>query len=107
MADVEEDRLKLHGLMAEIYPELEIYYQPPTNLTLSYPCIVYTLSDLDPTFANNSPYSIKSVFTITLMRHLTDRSGLYVKNMLKIPYTRFITGFTSDNIVHNQFTTTI
>lgn len=107
MADVEEDRLYLHNLLADLYPNLEIYYQPSTNLTLVYPCIVYSLSDIDSINANNKPYTINSVFKVIVIRQLSDRNGIFLKKMFTIPYTIHNTSFTSDNLVHNQFTITI
>lgn len=34
-----------------------VYFQPPSNLTLKYPCIVYSLQDGYETYANDYYYS--------------------------------------------------
>lgn len=51
--------------LEEILGSKNVYFQPPPNVNLSYPCIVYNLSSIRPRFADNIPYRLTSRYTIT------------------------------------------
>ena len=49
-------RLELQALLEELLGSENVYYQPPSNLVMQYPAIVYKKDDEDVDFANNAPY---------------------------------------------------
>lgn len=49
-------RLELQSELEEILGSSEVYYQPPSNKTLKYPCIIYDLSNTDVIPADNRKY---------------------------------------------------
>ena len=46
----------LQVVLQEIMGDHKVYYQPPENLKLTYPCIIYETSDILSNFADNNPY---------------------------------------------------
>lgn len=44
-----------------------VYFQPPSNVQLKYPCIVYRLRTINSNSANNTSYIRHKVYDITYM----------------------------------------
>lgn len=58
-------RVQLNNDLKLFYPD--VYFQPPSNIKLSYPCIVYSKSRDNASYASNDIYYEKDVYSITLM----------------------------------------
>ena len=58
-------RLQLHQLL-ETFTE-NVYFQPPTNIQLKYPCIIYKRDFADTKFADDIPYNHKLRYAITVI----------------------------------------
>ena len=58
-------RLQLHQLL-ETFTE-NVYFQPPTNVQLKYPCIIYKRDFADTKFADDKPYNHKMRYMITVI----------------------------------------
>ena len=78
-----------------------VYFQPPENIKMTYPCIVYNRSAFDIKFANNKIYSGKTRYSVTLIGH--DPDSPVIANLLNLPLTSFDRHFTSDNLNHDVF----
>ena len=50
-------RSDLHEILREIMGNGNVYFQPPSNIQMKYPAIVYERDYSDTQFAGNSPYS--------------------------------------------------
>ena len=48
-----KDRLSLHNILVSILGTSNVYFQPPTTITLKYPCIIYKLDDIEDVRAND------------------------------------------------------
>lgn len=55
-------RLSLHNELLEIIDS--VYYQPPSNHRLSYPCILYKKDAPDLKMANNKKYIKTNKYTV-------------------------------------------
>ena len=80
-----------------------VYFQPGTNTTIVYPCIVYELNDVDVTRADNKPYIKYDVYTIT---HVYKSPSANIRDVLMdafdfISYNR---QFKNDGLYHDVFT---
>ena len=55
-------RLAFHNLLCEILScpiegeQCRCYFQPPESIKMNYPAIVYSLDDVDKTYANDGVY---------------------------------------------------
>lgn len=59
------DRIKLQSELVDLLGSKNVYFQPSTNIKLSYPCIVYELKKFDDRFANDARYNTNRVYQIT------------------------------------------
>ena len=79
-----------------------VYFQPPTGTSLSYPCIVYTLDNLDSVYADNAHYDINSRYTLTYITRDPDDENRI--ELVKLPMCRFDRHYKSDNLNHYVYT---
>ena len=91
-SQMERRRLELQFIFEEILGSKNVYYQPPENVKLKYPAIVYSRDRIINRFSNNGVY-IQSV----------DPDSIYVEKISKLPYSSFERHYTSDNLNHDVF----
>ena len=59
-------RLKLHELLAGILgDESRVYFQPPENLYMQYPCIVYRMVSSRTNYGDDKPYFKMKRYEVT------------------------------------------
>ena len=63
-------RLELHDELLKFLKN--IYYQPPSNLTMVYPCIVYSKTGKIRQFSNNEIYTSEQGYQLTLIEKKPD-----------------------------------
>lgn len=101
-------RLDLHYKIQSAYEsatgkssEKRIYFQPPASVQLSYPCVLYKLTDMPPAYANNFPYKIEHAYELTVID--SDPNSPLREKIAKFPLCRFIRAYESDNLHHYVF----
>lgn len=80
----------------------KVYFQPPENLKLKYPCIVFERNDARIVRADNNPYVITKRYVVTLITKNADNDK-YLDKLLMLPMCSFDRQFISDNLVHEVF----
>lgn len=71
-------RQKLHEELVYLLGNNNVYFQPPSSVTLKYPCIIYSLSRTDTARADNknyiktNEYHVKHIFK-SLTNELKDQ----------------------------------
>lgn len=60
-----DSRLELQAMLEELLGTRNVYFQPPSNFVMQYPCIRYTLRDIDTRTANNKPYKFDKSYELT------------------------------------------
>ena len=60
-----KDRLALHQILVDILGSNNVYYDPPESIKMQYPCIVYEHSNDSSRHADDRPYKIDSLYTVT------------------------------------------
>lgn len=94
---------ELQEILQEIMgPNNKVYYQPPENLKLTYPCIVYERTNALTTYADNKPYHITKRYTVTLITKSADNDQ-YLDKLLELPMCTFDREFKTDGLVHDVF----
>ena len=78
-----------------------VYFQPPPNIQMTYPCIIYHLATIDSEHANNNPYAWRRRYTVTLIDRNPDSE--YVDKILSIPTCAFDRSYVSENLNHWVF----
>ncbi len=97
----EPKRLQLQALLEALLGTSNVYFQPPSNVQIQYPCIVYKRDTADTVFADNAPYRYTKRYQITVIDRNPD-SGIpnEVASLPLCSYDRF---FTADNLNHDVF----
>lgn len=78
-----------------------VYFQPPSNIQMTYPCIVYERDTGDTQFADNNPYIFKLRYQITVIDRNPD-SPIPAK-IAELPMCTMDRHFVSDNLHHDVF----
>ena len=95
-------RTDLQKLLESILDSRNVYYQPPNNLDMKYPAIVYEREDIKNGFANNKVYTQGTVYSVTVIDE--DPDSEIVEKVSKLPRCRFDRHYTADNLNHDIFT---
>lgn len=77
----------------------KVYYQPPDNVTLKYPCIVYGDSGFTDNRADNIHYVIRTRYQITFMTKDAD-SNIPKEILVAVKHGKLERKFTRDNLYH-------
>lgn len=96
-----ERQARLQAMLSAITPH--VYFQPPVDIEIQYPCIVYQLDGMPSDHANNGRYRFAMRFTVTLIDWEPD-SDLFEK-VADLPYTAFDRFYAADDLNHFVFTT--
>lgn len=95
-------RLDLQDLLVEILDSDHVYFQPPSNVTMEYPCIVYNREKIIPVWAADKPYKLDNRYQVTVIDRDPDSEiPNKIAALPKCVHDRF---FVADNLNHNAFT---
>ena len=98
-------RLELHNQLVDTLGSSAVYFQPPESVKLQYPCIIYNLSYVDTTSADNLPYINHYRYLVTLItRNPDDPLIEAIKNLPQCKFDRY---FTSDQLHHYSYEITM
>lgn len=76
-----------------------VYFQPPENLKMKYPCIRYSLNNVDTVRANNTIYHFTNAYQVTVIDYEPD-SEIHIKLMEHFPMCSFERYYAADNLHH-------
>lgn len=95
-------RLQLQTLLEETLGSSNVYFQPPENLQIQYPCIVYSRDGEDNKFADNAKYKQKWRWMLTVID--LDPDSDILDRVSNLPMCTFDRWYPADNLNHNVFT---
>ena len=93
-------RLQLHDTFLAFCPN--VYFQPPENIKLVYPCIIYEPDDESRTHANNGIYSLKDEYQVTIIDRDPDSAIRQAVRM--IPMSSFSRFYATEGLNHFIYT---
>src|SRR5213592_411040 len=94
-----KDRLELHHILEDLAPN--VYFQPPTNIQLKYPCIIYKRDFADTKFADDIVYNHKLRYAITVIDR--DPDSEIPNKVASMPMSLFNRFYTVDNLNHDVY----
>lgn len=94
-------RLDLQAIFVGILGTDQVYFQPPTNVQMAYPCIVYQRDWAMTNFADDRPYKHRKRYLVTVIDRDPD-SGIPDK-IAELPMCVFDRFFTADNLNHDVY----
>jgi hypothetical protein len=94
------------GLRADLQAILEtitekVYFQPPENVKLEYPCIVYNRDYADTKFADNNPYRHVKRYMVTVIDR--DPDSELPDKVAGLPSSVFNRFYTADGLNHDVY----
>lgn len=98
-------RVDLHKKLTSVMSSegVKLYFQPPTNITMDYPCIVYDVKDIDTEYADGTPYFVNVAYQLMLITKQPDEA-MTTKLLMNVPFIRFDRSYISNNLYHYVFT---
>lgn len=82
---------------------VHVYFQPPENFKLSYPCVVYSMVPPKVTHADDFLYSLKEKYTITIMDR-DPHSNLWRNVLSNLPKVKMDRSFIVNGAIHTVMT---
>lgn len=106
MGQIETSREKLHKIFEDIMEECgfskNVYFQPPENLKINYPCIIYHRQYLDGVKADNITYLVNRQYRLTYIDRSPINDGV-IERLLNLPNCRYISHSVVDNLNQDTF----
>jgi hypothetical protein len=93
-------RLQLHEILKEFTPN--VYFQPPNNVQMTYPAIVYARDGSDVKHADNSPYHLTKRYQVTVIDRNPDSD--IPDKVEQLPLCVFSRAFVTEQLNHYVFT---
>lgn len=92
---------ELQLLLEELLGSRYVYFQPPDNQKLVYPCIVYRLDYVRSQYANNNPYRNGKRYLVTYIDKIPDQ--FIPDKLMQLPTASFDRAYISDNLHHTAY----
>lgn len=94
-------RLDLQNLLIDLLESNNVYFQPPPNVKLSYPCIIYSRNDKSINYSNNIPYKHKTSYQIIVVD--MDPDSTIHEKVAMLPLCSYVRFYTADNLNHDVY----
>jgi len=95
-------RLEFQALLQTLLGTGNVYFQPPPAFEMVYPCIVYSLSDIDAKHADNSPFILTTEYSVMYISRQPDDSAIYI--LAKLRGAKFGRTYIANGLNHAVFT---
>lgn len=89
----------LEGLVG---PNVKVYFQPPSNVAMTYPCIRYKRDGAQTQFADNTPHRFTQRYQVTVIDR--DPDSIIPSLVAKLPLCRFDRFYAADDLNHDIYT---
>ena len=99
----EAKRLELQALFEDFLGSRNVYFQPPRDKQLNYPCILYFKSTVHSRNADDKTYIIRQGYTVTIVDYDPD-SQLPFDFMERFNLNRIDSSYRSDGLNHTKLT---
>jgi hypothetical protein len=94
-------RLQLQANFEALLGSDKVYFQPPANVRMEYPCIVYKRDEANTVFADNNPWRYVQRYMVTIIDR--DPDGLIRDKVAKLPLCLYNRFYTAHNLNHDVF----
>jgi hypothetical protein len=92
-------RQNLHDILLTLTDN--VYFQPPENVQLEFPCIIYKRDFADTEFAGNKPYRNTKRYMITVVDR--DPDSAIPDKVAALPMSIFNRFYTAGNLNHDVY----
>lgn len=95
-------RLALQALLEGFAGKGNVYFQPPANIVMNYPAIVYERDNIDYQHADNIPYGMTNRYQVTVIDRRPESP--ISESVAQLKMCSFSRHFASDNLNHDIYT---
>lgn len=95
-------RLELQTLLEETLRSQNVYFQPPANLKLRYPCLIYNRDSSWDVWADDRKYLYYKGYSMTYITRNPDDPK--VDRLELLPMCSFDRHYVADNLNHYVYT---
>lgn len=78
-----------------------VYFQPPSNVNMQYPCIRYEQDDAETLFADNLPYRYTKRYQVMVID--SDPDSTIPDSIASLPMSQFDRHYVADDLHHFVF----
>lgn len=97
----QQERERFHEVLVALLGSRNVYFQPPSTTTMTYPCIVYARDSTSESHADNILYRFKQRYQVTVIDRNPDSS--IPGKIRRLPLSSFSRRFAADNLNHDVF----
>ena len=94
-------RSDLQDILKALLGSDNVYYQPPSNVQMVYPCIVYKRDNQDVKYADDGVYFKKKRYQVTVIDR--DPDSIIPDKISELPLCSYDRFYTADNLNHDVF----
>lgn len=101
---LKDRRMQLDTILRDIAREHsgKVYFQPPSNVQMTYPAIRYKVSRIDANHADNIPYLLGTQYEVTVIDK--DPDSVIAEEIARLPSCSSNRFYTAENLNHWVFT---
>jgi len=94
-------RLEFQAVLEGLQNSLSVYFQPPSNIQMIYPAIVYNRDYRTTQFADNNPYHGTTRYQVTVID--ADPDSLIPDKVAELPQNTFVRHYTTEGLNHDIY----
>lgn len=94
-------RVDLQRKLESILGSTNVYFQPPNDTKLQYPCIIYNLDGAESDHADNQDYRVKKFYQVTYIDRRPDSA--IVDALIIYPYSSLNSTMRVEGLNHYVF----
>ena len=99
---LETSRLEFQGMLEQVLGSKQVYFQPPEDMKMKYPSIVYDLYRVNQRFASDKQYLAHPGWSVTVIDRNQEID--WVQKVLEtFAYASVERIYTADNLAHYAF----
>jgi hypothetical protein len=91
----------LQALLEIVLGSENVYFQPPSDTEIEYPCIIYSRDSADAKHANDKLYLYRPRYQVIVVDR--DPDSPIVRRVAAIPMCRYDRRYVADNLNHDVF----
>lgn len=97
------NRELLHEKLKSILGSSNVYFQPPSNIQIKYPAIIYGVNSINTISADNQPYVQHTSYNVVVVDQKPN--SVIADKISKLPMCRLNSSpYVSNNLNHFPFT---
>lgn len=96
------NRSELNTVLKTILGTNNVYFQPPENIKINYPCIIYERDSINARFASNTLYKHNFSYSLMYVSNDPESEDILLK-LASLPMCRHYRHYKYKNLNHDVF----